>query len=285
MVPVSQYSPPVSGGGRTRIIVTKTTGYPFMDPTREYFDKVADQWDDMRAGVFRRRVRRASIEAARVGPGMVVADVGSCTGFLAELALDAGARVIGIDISDGMLAQVTSRFAGRPFKPRPGTRPRCRSRRGKLMRSSPTWSCTTPRIRLHRSARWRGRSSRAAPSSSPTPIPTRTSGCGPSRRSLARLRARGYRPLVAGGGAGRGRRGRHAKSAPRHRSAGHRPQLRSSSPADGGLKALASQLPAARCQLPASRFPLPLRIALRASYPCLWIPTSRNIDPDDQNRA
>lgn len=91
-----------------------------MDSTREYFDKVAGQWDDMRRAFFGDGVRRASIEAARVGPGMIVADVGTGTGFLAELALDAGAMVIGIDISDGMLAQVTARFAGRPFEPRQG---------------------------------------------------------------------------------------------------------------------------------------------------------------------
>jgi len=91
-----------------------------MDSTREYFDKVAGQWDDMRRAFFGDGVRRASIEAARVGPGMIVADVGTGTGFLAELALDAGATVIGIDISDGMLAQVTARFAGRPFEPRQG---------------------------------------------------------------------------------------------------------------------------------------------------------------------
>jgi ubiquinone/menaquinone biosynthesis C-methylase UbiE len=91
-----------------------------MDSIREYFDKVADQWDDMRRAFFGEGVRRASIEAARVGPGMIVADVGTGTGFLAELALDAGARVIGIDISDAMLAQVMSRFAGRPFEARQG---------------------------------------------------------------------------------------------------------------------------------------------------------------------
>jgi ubiquinone/menaquinone biosynthesis C-methylase UbiE len=91
-----------------------------MDSIRDYFDKVADQWDDMRRAFFGEGVRRASIEAARVGPGMIVADVGTGTGFLAELALDAGARVIGIDISDAMLAQVMSRFAGRPFEARQG---------------------------------------------------------------------------------------------------------------------------------------------------------------------
>jgi ubiquinone/menaquinone biosynthesis C-methylase UbiE len=86
--------------------------------TKGYFDTVADKWDDMRRQFFGEGVRRAAIAAAGVGPGMVVADVGTGTGFLAELALDAGARVIGIDISDGMLAQVTSRFAGRPFEAR-----------------------------------------------------------------------------------------------------------------------------------------------------------------------
>ena len=90
------------------------------DTTREYFNQVATQWDEMRRTFFGEGVRTAAIAAASVGPGMVVADVGTGTGFLAEAALDAGARVIGIDISEGMLAQVRSRFAGRPFEARPG---------------------------------------------------------------------------------------------------------------------------------------------------------------------
>jgi ubiquinone/menaquinone biosynthesis C-methylase UbiE len=88
--------------------------------TREYFDQVAGQWDEMRRQFFGEGVRRASIEAAHVRPGLTVADVGTGTGFLAELALEAGARVVGIDISDGMLAEVTARFAGRNFEARRG---------------------------------------------------------------------------------------------------------------------------------------------------------------------
>jgi len=91
-----------------------------IDPTREYFDNVAAEWDAMRRTFFGDGVRRAAIAAANIGPGMLVADVGTGTGFLAELALEAGARVIGIDISDGMLAQVTSRFGNRLFEARPG---------------------------------------------------------------------------------------------------------------------------------------------------------------------
>jgi ubiquinone/menaquinone biosynthesis C-methylase UbiE len=91
-----------------------------MSETREYFDQVATQWDEMRQRFFGDGVRRAAVESAAVSPGMVVADVGTGTGFLAEAALDAGARVIGIDISEGMLAQVTARFEGRPFEARRG---------------------------------------------------------------------------------------------------------------------------------------------------------------------
>ena len=92
-----------------------------MSDTREYFDNVAGKWDEMRRQFFGDGVRSAAIAAAGVGPGMTVADIGTGTGFLAEAALDAGARVIGVDLSEGMLQQVTTRFAGRPFEARQST--------------------------------------------------------------------------------------------------------------------------------------------------------------------
>jgi ubiquinone/menaquinone biosynthesis C-methylase UbiE len=91
-----------------------------MDDTSKYFDSVADKWDDMRRTFFGDGVRRAAVAAARVAAGAVVADVGTGTGFLAEGALDAGARVIGVDASEGMLARVRERFAGRDFEARLG---------------------------------------------------------------------------------------------------------------------------------------------------------------------
>jgi hypothetical protein len=134
----------------------------------------------MRRAFFGEGVRRKSIEAARVGPGMVVADVGTGTGFLAELALDAGADVIGIDISGGILAQVTARFAGRHFEARQGDTAALTLHAGEVDAVLGNLVCTTPRIRLRPSGKWRGRSSRAAHSSSPTLIATRTNGCGPN---------------------------------------------------------------------------------------------------------
>ena len=91
-----------------------------MDDTREYFDQVASQWDEMRRQFFGEGVSRAAIDAARIGPGMLVADIGTGTGFLAERALDAGARVVGVDISAAMLAEVRARLADRPFEARSG---------------------------------------------------------------------------------------------------------------------------------------------------------------------
>jgi ubiquinone/menaquinone biosynthesis C-methylase UbiE len=88
--------------------------------TREYFDAVADRWDEMRRKFFGEGVRQAAIRAANIDSSSVVADVGTGTGFLAEAALAAGARVIGIDVSEGMLEQVRSRFPSDRFEARPG---------------------------------------------------------------------------------------------------------------------------------------------------------------------
>jgi ubiquinone/menaquinone biosynthesis C-methylase UbiE len=90
------------------------------DDTRQYFDKVAHQWDDMRRTFFGEGVREAAIRAADIRPGLIVADVGTGTGFLAEAALAAGARVIGIDSSAGMLAEVRKRFDHQTFEARAG---------------------------------------------------------------------------------------------------------------------------------------------------------------------
>jgi ubiquinone/menaquinone biosynthesis C-methylase UbiE len=88
--------------------------------TREYFDAVAHKWGAMRRSFFGEGVRDVAIRAANINSSSVVADVGTGTGFIAEGALATGARVIGIDSSKAMLAQVRSRFAGKPFEARQG---------------------------------------------------------------------------------------------------------------------------------------------------------------------
>lgn len=88
--------------------------------TREYFDQVAARWDEMRKAFFGEGVRNAAVRAANINAASVVADVGIGTGFIAEAVLAAGARVIGIDSSEGMLMQVRSRFADKLFEARAG---------------------------------------------------------------------------------------------------------------------------------------------------------------------
>jgi SAM-dependent methyltransferase len=74
----------------------------------------------MRRMFFGEGVRNAKIAVAGIKPSDIVADVGVGTGFLAEGALAAGARVIGIDSSDGMLTQARRRFAEKRFQARAG---------------------------------------------------------------------------------------------------------------------------------------------------------------------
>lgn len=78
-----------------------------------YFDRVATQWDAMRATFFDERVRRAAISAAGVKPGERALDIGAGTGFVAEGLLAAGARVVAVDESAAMVKELARKFGGR----------------------------------------------------------------------------------------------------------------------------------------------------------------------------
>ena len=80
--------------------------------SREYFDRVAREWDVMREGFFSERVREAALNAAGVRPGGLAADVGAGTGFITEGLLQKGLRVIAVDLSEAMLAVLKEKFGG-----------------------------------------------------------------------------------------------------------------------------------------------------------------------------
>ena len=77
-----------------------------------YFNDVAGQWDQMRASFFSDAVRDQAIAAARVEPGKLAADIGAGTGFVTEGLVKLGVRVIAVDQSEAMLAEIETKFPG-----------------------------------------------------------------------------------------------------------------------------------------------------------------------------
>jgi arsenite methyltransferase len=69
----------------------------------DYFERVADQWDELRSGYFKESVREAAIAKAYLRPEMVVADVGTGTGFVAAGLAPLVSQVYALDGSPAML--------------------------------------------------------------------------------------------------------------------------------------------------------------------------------------
>lgn len=90
--------------------------------SKEYFDEVAKQWDELRSQFFSDAVREKAFSVADVDPGELAADIGAGTGFITEGLLERGVRVIAVDQSKEMLSQMQSKFGTFPeFKCRLGT--------------------------------------------------------------------------------------------------------------------------------------------------------------------
>ncbi|HEY3313497.1 MAG TPA: arsenite methyltransferase [Anaerolineales bacterium] len=82
------------------------------NPSANYFDKVASNWDNLRAGYFTEAVREAAIAKAYLHPQMTVADVGAGTGFVAAGLAPLVKKVHVIDGSAEMLAVSRQNLAG-----------------------------------------------------------------------------------------------------------------------------------------------------------------------------
>ena len=85
-----------------------------MALSREYFGRVARQWDRMRQEYFSDEVREAAIARAGLTSDMVAADVGSGTGFIAAGLAPLVKEVICIDSSPEMLEVARQNLAGFP---------------------------------------------------------------------------------------------------------------------------------------------------------------------------
>lgn len=79
--------------------------------SKNYFEKVANQWDKMRKSFFSHKVLEAALAAADVQPGRLAADIGAGTGFITEGLIQNGLKVIAVDQSKAMLEVMKKKFA------------------------------------------------------------------------------------------------------------------------------------------------------------------------------
>lgn len=73
------------------------------NPSVVYFEKVADQWDQLRSGYFTEAVRDAAIAKAYLHPSMTIADIGAGTGFMTVGLAPLVSHIHVLDGSDAML--------------------------------------------------------------------------------------------------------------------------------------------------------------------------------------
>ena len=79
--------------------------------SKDYFDEVAPQWDEMREVFFSEAVREKAIGVADVRPGELAADIGAGSGFVTEGLVRKGLRVIAVDQSEAMLNEMRSKLS------------------------------------------------------------------------------------------------------------------------------------------------------------------------------
>ncbi len=78
--------------------------------SKDYFDKVAAEWDHMRKVFFSNNVRLEAYSYIDVKSKPFVVDVGAGTGFVSEGLIELGVNVVAVDQSPAMLEVLESKF-------------------------------------------------------------------------------------------------------------------------------------------------------------------------------
>lgn len=78
--------------------------------SKVYFDTIASQWDSMQQSFFSETVRERALAVAGVQAGQSAADIGAGSGFITEALLQHKLKVIAVDQSPEMLAQMRQKF-------------------------------------------------------------------------------------------------------------------------------------------------------------------------------
>ena len=80
--------------------------------SKDFFDRVARDWDEMREGYYSDDVRVGALAAAAVEKGKVAADIGAGTGFISQGLVQEGLRIIAVDQSEVILNEMKRKFDG-----------------------------------------------------------------------------------------------------------------------------------------------------------------------------
>lgn len=80
--------------------------------SKDFFDRVATDWDEMREGYYSDDVRVGALAAAAVEKGKVAADIGAGTGFISQGLVHEGLQVIAVDQSEVILNEMKKKFDG-----------------------------------------------------------------------------------------------------------------------------------------------------------------------------
>jgi ubiquinone/menaquinone biosynthesis C-methylase UbiE len=78
--------------------------------SEEYFERVADKWDQMRKGFFSDNLRKKAVAKADIQANKLAADIGAGTGFITEELVRNGLKVIAIDRSMAMLEEMKKKY-------------------------------------------------------------------------------------------------------------------------------------------------------------------------------
>ncbi len=78
--------------------------------SKKYFNEIAHQWDNMQQNFFSEEVRDKAFSIAGLKKGKIAADIGAGSGFISEGLIHKGLKVIAVDQSEAMLAEMREKF-------------------------------------------------------------------------------------------------------------------------------------------------------------------------------
>lgn len=79
--------------------------------SKKYFDRISNEWDEIRQSFFSDSIREKMCEAAQVKEGLTAVDVGAGTGFVTQELLNRKLRVVAIDQSQEMLDVLKQKYS------------------------------------------------------------------------------------------------------------------------------------------------------------------------------